>query len=84
VHGVPTFSWIDLPVLGAIEPIHDRGIVRSEPGVYFIGLKFLYSVSSEQIHGVGRDADRIAQQIAARRPARSVDESDEERARQQR
>jgi putative flavoprotein involved in K+ transport len=80
----PSFSWIDLPVLGAIEPIHDRGIVRSEPGVYFIGLKFLYSVSSEQIHGVGRDADRIAQQIAARRPARSVDESDEERARQQR
>jgi putative flavoprotein involved in K+ transport len=80
----PSFSWIDLPVLGAVEPIHDRGIVRSEPGLYFIGLKFLYSVSSEQIHGVGRDADRIAQQIAARRPARSVDESDEERARQQR
>lgn len=80
----PSFSWIDLPVLGAVEPIHDRGIVRSEPGLYFIGLKFLYSVSSEQIHGVGRDADRIAQQIAARRPARSVNESDEERARQQR
>jgi putative flavoprotein involved in K+ transport len=80
----PSFSWIDLPVLGAVEPIHDRGIVRSEPGLYFIGLKFLYSVSSEQIHGVGRDADRIAQQIAARRPARSVDKSDEERARLQR
>ena len=80
----PSFSWIDLPVLGAVEPTHDRGIVRSEPGLYFIGLKFLYSVSSEQIHGVGRDADRIAQQIAARRTDRSADVSQRERARQQR
>src|SRR5215216_5621231 len=39
------------------------GIVESEPGLYFIGLKFLYSVSSEQIHGVGRDADYIAGRI---------------------
>jgi putative flavoprotein involved in K+ transport len=37
------------------------------PGLYFVGLKFLYSVSSEQIHGVGRDAARIADAIAARR-----------------
>jgi putative flavoprotein involved in K+ transport len=71
----PSFSWIDLPVLGALEPAHDRGIVGSEPGLYFIGLKFLYSVSSEQIHGVGRDADRIAQRIATRRPARLTDRS---------
>jgi putative flavoprotein involved in K+ transport len=63
----PGFSWIDLPVLGPQEPIHERGIVESEPGLYFIGLKFLYSVSSEQIHGVGRDADRIARRIAALR-----------------
>jgi putative flavoprotein involved in K+ transport len=62
----PGFSWIDLPVLGTQEPVHKRGIVESEPGLYFIGLKFLHSVSSEQIHGVGRDADRIAGKIAAR------------------
>lgn len=62
----PGFSWIDLPVLGPHEPSHDRGVVESEPGLYFIGLKFLYSVSSEQIHGVGRDADRVARTIAAR------------------
>ena len=59
-------SWIDLPVLGPQEPIHDRGIVNSEPGLYFVGLKFLYSKSSEQIHGVGRDAARIADAIAIR------------------
>ncbi|MGH2757072.1 MAG: flavin-containing monooxygenase [Actinomycetota bacterium] len=79
----PGFSWIDLPVLGPQEPLHQRGIVESEPGLYFIGLKFLHSVSSEQIHGVGRDADRIAGRIAARRGVRRAerytDDSPEER-----
>jgi putative flavoprotein involved in K+ transport len=83
----PGFSWIDLPVLGPQEPQHERGIVESEPGLYFIGLKFLYAVSSEQIHGVGRDADYIAGKIAARRGARradrSADDSPEEREAQQ-
>lgn len=63
----PGFSWIDLPVLGPQGPVHHRGIVESEPGLYFLSLKFLYSVSSEQIHGVGRDAAHIADAIAARR-----------------
>jgi putative flavoprotein involved in K+ transport len=71
----PGFSWIDLPVLGPQEPLHKRGIVDSEPGLYFIGLKFLYSVSSEQIHGVGRDADRIARKIVARRGPRRAEPS---------
>jgi putative flavoprotein involved in K+ transport len=62
----PGFSWIDLPVLGPQEPKHNRGIVEDEPGLYFVGLKFLYSKSSEQIHGVGRDADRIAAAISVR------------------
>jgi putative flavoprotein involved in K+ transport len=83
----PGFSWIDLPVLGPQEPRHRRGIVESEPGLYFIGLKFLYSVSSEQIHGVGRDAEYIAGKIAARRGVRRADRSandaPEERAAQQ-
>jgi putative flavoprotein involved in K+ transport len=63
------FSWIDLPVHGPLEPKHDRGIVETEPGLYFLGLKFLYSVSSEQIHGVGRDAARIAGVIESRQRA---------------
>ena len=62
----PGFSWIDLPVLGPQEPKHNRGIVEDEPGLYFVGLKFLYSKSSEQIHGVGRDAARIAAAISVR------------------
>jgi putative flavoprotein involved in K+ transport len=83
----PGFSWIDLPVLGPQEPLHRRGIVESEPGLYFIGLKFLYSVSSEQIQGVGRDADYISGKIAARRGMRragqSANDSPEEREAQQ-
>ena len=64
---IPGFSWIDLPVFDADgEPRHEGGVVPSEPGLYFVGLHFLYSLSSEMIHGVGRDARRIADRIAAR------------------
>lgn len=64
----PGFSWIDLPVVdeGMREPPHDRGVIESMPGLYFLGLKFLYSVSSEQIHGVGRDAAHLAATIKER------------------
>jgi putative flavoprotein involved in K+ transport len=60
------FSRIDLPVLGDRAPDHDGGVVNAVPGLYFVGLKFLYSVSSAQVHGVGRDASRVAEAIAAR------------------
>ena len=63
----PGFSWIDLPVFGDDrQPKHERGVVSSEPGLYFVGLHFLYAMSSTMIHGVGRDADHVAQVIAAR------------------
>lgn len=62
----PGFSWIDLPVLGEHEPKHHRGVVEDEPGLYFVGLEFLYSMSSTMIHGVGRDAEYIAKQIEGR------------------
>jgi putative flavoprotein involved in K+ transport len=60
------FSWIDLPVMGDVEPRHERGISCDMPGLCFVGLEFLYSLSSIMIHGVGRDADRVAAHIAAR------------------
>jgi putative flavoprotein involved in K+ transport len=66
------FSWIDLPVFGADgQPLHERGIVTSEPGLSFVGLKFLYSMTSDTVTGVGRDATRIAKHIAARVRTRS-------------
>jgi putative flavoprotein involved in K+ transport len=63
----PGFSWIDLPVLGEHEPDHHRGVVESVPGLYFVGLEFLYALSSIMIHGVGRDAAHVAKHIQRRR-----------------
>jgi putative flavoprotein involved in K+ transport len=66
----PDFSWIDLPVFGQDkeprEPTHVRGIVANEPGLYFVGLHFLYAMSSGFLPGVGRDAQYIVKHIAAR------------------
>ena len=59
------FEWIDLPIHGELEPLHHRGI-SPEPGLFFVGLHFQYALSSAMIHGVGRDAARIAKAIAAR------------------
>jgi putative flavoprotein involved in K+ transport len=61
----PDFSWIDLPAFGNDgQPVHERGVVRSEPGLYFVGLFFLSSLTSSLVGGVGRDAGHIAKRIA--------------------
>lgn len=63
----PGFSWIDLPIFGEDgRPMHERGIVTRVPGLYFVGLHFLYSMTSATVLGVGRDAERIARAIEAR------------------
>ena len=60
------YTWIDLPVLGNDgEPLHERG-VTTEPGLYFIGLPFQYSASSQVLPGIGRDHAYVAKRIAAR------------------
>jgi len=67
----PDFHWIDLPVFGSDGyPVHSRGVVKGEPGLYFLGLPFQYTLTSSLIGGVGRDARYIAEQIAARSPVR--------------
>ena len=66
----PGFSWVDLPVFREDgEPVHHRGIVPNEPGLYFVGLHFLYAMSSTMIHGVGRDAEHVVAAIAGREAA---------------
>ncbi|MCZ6529734.1 MAG: NAD(P)/FAD-dependent oxidoreductase [Chloroflexi bacterium] len=47
-------------------PIHDRGVVSAAPGLYFVGLVFQYTLFSQDIYGVGRDAEHVAQHIATR------------------
>lgn len=66
----PNFGWISLPIFDSDgEPLHERGVVASEPGLYFIGLFFQSAATSSLIGGVGRDAAYIANQIAARSAA---------------
>jgi putative flavoprotein involved in K+ transport len=64
----PDFSWIDLPVFGENEhePMHHRGVVASQPGLYFVGLYFLYAMSSGFLPGIDRDAKHIVHAILAR------------------
>jgi putative flavoprotein involved in K+ transport len=67
----PGFSWIDLPIFDdRRRPIQQRGVVVDEPGMYFVGLMFLYAASSVMIHGVSRDAEYIADTIFDRTRAR--------------
>ena len=67
----PGFSWIDLPVFDEQhQPRHDRGVVSSEEGLYFVGLPFLYAMSSAMVHGVGRDAEHVVKAIGGRRAPR--------------
>jgi putative flavoprotein involved in K+ transport len=67
----PDYHWIDLslPTHNGL-PIHDRGIVESCPGLYFMGLLFLYSLSSALVGGVGRDAEHIVAHIVSTRLSR--------------
>ena len=61
------FPWIDLPIFGKDgHPLHERGVVVEETGLYFVGLLFQYAMSSDVLPGVGRDAEYIAKQIASR------------------
>jgi putative flavoprotein involved in K+ transport len=63
------FSWIDLPIFDADgDPMHVAGAVPSQPGLYFVGLHFLYSMTSDTITGMRRDAARVVRWIASRRP----------------
>jgi putative flavoprotein involved in K+ transport len=61
------FSWIDLSVFGENEnePMHHRGVVADQPGLYFVGLSFLYAMSSGFLPGVDRDAEHIVHAILA-------------------
>jgi putative flavoprotein involved in K+ transport len=62
------YSWIDLPAFDDDgRPVHERGVVDSVPGLYFLGLIFQYSLSSDVLPNRGRDAGYIASHLAARR-----------------
>lgn len=62
----PDLEWIHLPVFGPDGgAAQDRGVVRTQAGLYFLGAVFQQSLASSMVHGVGRDAAFIARHIAA-------------------
>ena len=63
----PDYRWIELPVFASGGyPRHTRGVVREAPGLFFLGLRFQYRISSSLIGGVGDDAAFIAEQVVQR------------------
>jgi putative flavoprotein involved in K+ transport len=57
------YRWLDAPVFDAEgEPIHRRGITAA-PGLFFLGLTWLYRRKSASIDGVGDDAGHLAEVI---------------------
>jgi putative flavoprotein involved in K+ transport len=57
------FSWIDIPVFdGQGYPGHDRGVTPI-PGLYFLGLPWLYTWGSGRFSGIARDAQYLADRI---------------------
>jgi putative flavoprotein involved in K+ transport len=63
------FPWIELPIFGEDgRPLHERGVVVAESGLYFVGLVFQYAAGSDVLPGVGRDAEYVAKHIASRVP----------------
>ena len=60
------FGWMHLPVFDQTGyPVHQRG-VTAYPGLYFLGLHWLYKTKSALLYGVGEDAAFIASAIAER------------------
>jgi putative flavoprotein involved in K+ transport len=60
----PDFSWVDAPVFnGRGHPGHVRG-VTTQPGLYFLGLPWLYTWGSGRFSGVARDAEYVVEHIA--------------------
>ncbi|HEX5039628.1 MAG TPA: NAD(P)/FAD-dependent oxidoreductase [Candidatus Limnocylindria bacterium] len=61
----PDHRWIHFDLTGADGwPRQVRGVVTDVPGLYFIGLPFMYRGGSALLGGVGRDAAYLADQMA--------------------
>jgi putative flavoprotein involved in K+ transport len=66
-------SWIDVPIFddnGRV--VHRRGVTQS-PGLYFLGLTWQHTRGSALLGWVKHDAEYIAQQITANRPATAAE-----------
>jgi len=60
------FSLVKLPIFDEFGfPVQKRGVTEY-PGLYFVGIPFLYSFKSGILYGVGEDAAYVAKHISSR------------------
>lgn len=60
----PDYHWLDIPVFnGRSYPAHQRGVTPF-PGLYFIGLPWLYTWGSGRFSGIDQDAKYVVEVIA--------------------
>ena len=60
------FSMVDIPVFnGAGYPGHHRG-VTTVPGLYFLGLGWLWTWGSGRFSGIAQDSEHVVEDIARR------------------
>jgi putative flavoprotein involved in K+ transport len=60
----PDHSWIHFPVAGPDGwPMQHRGRSTTVPGLFFIGLPFMYAGGSALLGGVGRDAAYLVEHM---------------------
>jgi putative flavoprotein involved in K+ transport len=65
------WSWVQLPAFdGTGYPTHDRG-VTTVPGLYVLGLPWLYSWGSGRFAGIERDARYVSERVAEHRALES-------------
>jgi putative flavoprotein involved in K+ transport len=68
----PDYPWLRVPALGRRgEIVHRRG-VTSVPGLYALGLRFLYRRNSSFIDGVRHDARFVAAHVTRRMTTRAT------------
>jgi len=60
------FDWIESPSIAVgCDPVHVRG-VSTQPGLFFLGLRWLYTRRSNFIDGAGADAAYVRDEILRR------------------
>jgi putative flavoprotein involved in K+ transport len=63
----PDYAFIGAPIIGPDGwPEELRGVSRTVPGLYFLGIPFSYAFSSMLVSGAGRDAKYVVERIAER------------------
>ncbi|NPD67375.1 MSMEG_0569 family flavin-dependent oxidoreductase [Lichenicola cladoniae] len=63
----PNYRWINVPVFdGRGVPAHHRG-VTPQPGLFFLGLPWLYTWGSGRFSGVARDAEYLSTRMHEQR-----------------